>query len=280
MAFNPETYHGTHYTPEQFDAAVNEAVTEWIAENEEEDLPLADRKNIEFNIARDIHSAWNPDADENTSMQFQMKLSEKIHGFVSSGHQKESSSDPLQEPIHGISLRDYSAANAKIAAGVSVDQICKALGVEQPLWEEASAVWVTRMQQDPTFNIAVLMGQYFGEANQHPKLGSLGAGGGSAASNPNLQRMQEDVYFYHELSGARNAAYAYGLDGAQWIQDNYGINLGDFQGVAMKWMEQRNLNWNSERIMELTDYETAQQEIYAAKFAEEQGGDAADDINF
>jgi hypothetical protein len=278
MAFNPETFHGTHYTPEQFDATVQQAVAEWIADNEEEDLPLNERRNIEFNIARDIHSAWNPDADENTRMQFQTKLTEKIHGFVSQGYQKENSADPLQEPIHGISLRDYSAANAKIAAGVSVDQVCKALGVEQPLWEEASAIWVTRMQQDSTFNIATLMGQYFGEANQHPKLGSLGTSAGGV--NPNLQRLQEDVYFYHELSGARNAAYAYGLDGAQWIQDNYGINLGDFQGVAMKWMEQRNLNWNSERIMELTDYESAQQEIYAAKFAEEQGGDAADDINF
>lgn len=279
MQFNEETYHGTHYTQEQFDATLQEAVQQWIEDNDEQDMPIADRKSLEFNLGRDLHREWNPGGDENFYMQFSMKLTEKIYNMVSYGNQKESADNPYLEPIQGITLRDYSAANAKIAAGVPVEDIVKALGVEKPVWDEASTLWVTRMQEDSTFTVINLMSQYFAEAGQHPKLGSL-QGQVSGAGADNLQRMRDDVYFYHELAGARQAAYEYGLDGAQWIQDNYGINLSDFQSVAMQWMEDSNKNWNSERIMELNDYETSQKEIYAEKFAAEQGGNAADDINF
>ncbi len=191
------------------------------------------------------------------------------------------SNNPLLQPVHGISLQDYAAASSQMANGVDTDHICKALGIELPLWEEASAIWVSRMQEDQTFEVVTLFGQYFGDANSHPKLGNMAAAAISADGHANLQKMSADQYFFEELNGARQAAYEYGLDGAQWIQDNFGIPLGEFQNVAMHWMEKRNAEEPGyDAMRHFLDYREAKQAEYAGKFAAEQGGNVADDINF
>ncbi|MDR0800942.1 DUF6620 family protein [Fluviicola sp.] len=186
-------------------------------------------------------------------------------------------SNPLLEPIHGVSLQDYAAISAKLVSGVAQADILNALGIEPAVYEEASALWVTRMQEDQTWEVTTLYGQYFGNADQHPKLSGLNVAI-SEEGQANLDKLNTDRYFYEELCGARQAAYQYGLDGAQWIQENFGINLGDFQAVAMKWMEVQNADWDS--VPHFASYQQQKQAAYAAKFAAEQGGNVADDVVF
>lgn len=186
--------------------------------------------------------------------------------------------ETLLAPIHGISLYDYAAGNAKIASNVPVEEVCKTLGIEQPVWEEVNDLWIKRMQEDPDFVVTTEMGNYFAQADQHPKLGHLG-GGASNAANTHLQQMGSDRYYYEELNAAREAAYEAGLDGAQWIQDNYHISLGDFQQVAMQWMQVTRAEDGAD-TMHYLDYRRQKKEEYAARFAAEQGGNIADDIEF
>lgn len=190
-------------------------------------------------------------------------------------------SNPLLEPIHGISLYDYAAGSAKMANGISQDDIIKALGVEKAVYEEASTLWVARMQQDSSFEVVTVFGQYFGEAENHPKLKNLKPSSNGEA-NVNLEKLKTDRHFYEELCGARIAAYEYGYDGAQWILDNFGIALGDFQSVAVKWADVQNkeINDNHENVHYWVDYQLQKKQEYAAKFAQEQGGNIADDIDF
>lgn len=188
-----------------------------------------------------------------------------------------SENNPLLEPIHGISLYDYSAGNAKLANNIPVTTVCKALGIEVPVWEEVNDQWIKRMQEDPAFVVATQMGTYFSQADQHPKLGHLqpeAAAGGQEA----LQKIAADRFYYEELAAAREAAYEAGLDGAQWILDNYGISLGDFQQVAMQWMEASRGDYAA--TQQYLDHHQKKKEIYAARFAKEQGGNIADDIDF
>lgn len=181
--------------------------------------------------------------------------------------------NPLLQPIHGISLQDYAAAAANAANGMSDEEICKRLGVDRPLWDEANQLWVKRMQQDTSFTVMSLYGQYFGQAATHPSF-SKKAEDSVIGSEDNLTKLATDESFYYELCGARQAAYDAGLDGAQWIQDNFGISLGDFQSVAMKWM------MNMTNIQQKLAYQEKKQKEYAQKFAQEMGGGIADDIDF
>lgn len=168
---------------------------------------------------------------------------------------------------------------AKIASEVPVDLVCKAMGIDETIWEEINTLWPKRMQEDGTFTVATLFGQYFMETGNHPKLQNLETNI-SEIGKENLQKMREDRYFYEELNGARQAAYEYGLDGAQWILDNFGIGLGEFQSVAMELMTERNKNFNSEEIIHFQNYQQEKQQEYAEKFASEQGGNIADDVEF
>jgi len=188
------------------------------------------------------------------------------------------SENPLLAPIHGVTLEDYSAACARIANGVSEETIAKALGVELPVWQEANLLWPERMKQDETFHIITLFGQYFGAAEQHPKLGSLQPAA-SAGNAGNTERIKNDKDFYQELEVARQVAYEYGIDGAQWIADEYGISLGDFQIAASNWMDEihRDLREDFEGHNEK---QAAWQETYRKLFADAQGGNVADDISF
>ena len=191
-------------------------------------------------------------------------------------------SNPLLEPIHGISLRDYAAISAKMASGVEESEICRALSIEPPVLQEASTLWIARMREDSTWEVTTLFGQYFGEVDNHPVLSKLQANV-SEKGKVNIEKMKTDRYFYEELNGARQAAYAYGYDGAQWILDNFGINLGDFQAVAMHWMKVQNeemAKGNNDYIMHFIQYQQQMKEEYSKKFAAEQGGNVADDVQF
>ncbi|MFD2909149.1 DUF6620 family protein [Flavobacterium ardleyense] len=279
--YNPETLHGTHYTIEAFNDEVDRLVQEWIDDEEEangETPSASEIDNVKFNYRRDVYVDWTG-ADSDQMLQWEMVNSLEFTGYATSGFVKEENDNPLLEPIHGLSLRDYAAMVIKMSSGVDENEINKAMGIEPAIWQEVNTLWVTRMQEDPSFTIAVLYGQYFMEGATHPKLAHLQPAVNEAGAE-NLQKMRTDQYFFEELSGARIAAYNYGLDGAQWILDNYGVTLGDFQAVAMEYMTARNMDFNSEEIMKFATYQQEKQAEYEEKFAAEQGGNVADDVDF
>lgn len=278
--FDPETLHGTHYDVADFDAEVERRIDAELARRGETNVSKDERANWHFNIRRDLYKEWTG-ADSDQTIRWESANSLKHSGVATSGFLKEENTtrNPLLEPVHGISLRDYAGIAMKMAQGVSEEAIFKAMGIDNTIWDELNTVWPNRMAEDTTYSVSVLYGQYFAEGIQNPKLLALQANV-SEVGAANLEKMKTDVYFYHELTGARQAAYEYGLDGAQWILENFGINLADFQSVAMQHMTERNQNWSSEDILHYNNYQQEKQAEYAAKFAAEQGGNVADDVEF
>jgi hypothetical protein len=280
VQLHPETLHGLHYTEEQFDAEVEKRVQEKLSD--------PDYENEDYNAAEmwrnamrtSVYKEWTG-ANEELAGQFTWANSLKYQGFSTSANVKEDLSNPLLAPIHGISFYDYSAMCSKIANGVKEEVIFKAFGIDNVIFEELNTMWPKRMQEDNTFTLVALMGQYYADADNHPKLQNLGATATSAGTNTdNIALIMQEELFYAELAGAREAAYEYGLDGAQWILENFGIPLGDFQQAAMKHMQSHNALTNPRKMEELINFQNAFKEQYAAKFAEEQGGNVADDIEF
>jgi hypothetical protein len=280
ITFDPTTLHGTHYSEEDFDREVDRLVNEWVAQEkaEGEHFTEADINSLYTNYRRELYIDWN-NCDTDQYIRFSMANSMKYDGIAASGFTTEDNANPLLAPIHGISLRDYCAMAAKIASEVPVETVCKAMGIDKMVWDEVNTLWPKRMQEDGSYTVITLYGQYFMEAGEHPKLQNLETNI-SETGKKNLLRMKEDRYFYEELAGARQAAYEYGLDGAQWILDNFGIGLGEFQTVAAEIMTERNKNFNAEEITHFQNYQEQKQQEYAEKFAAEQGGNIADDVEF
>ncbi|CAD0005580.1 DUF6620 family protein [Flavobacterium salmonis] len=278
--YDPETLHGTHYDVEDFDNEVETRAEAWIKDERDsgENLRDSDIKSIYTNYRREVYKEWN-DCDSDQMIRFENANSLKYSGIQTSGFVKVDDNNPFLEPVHGISLRDYTAMCLKISAGVDYNEVCRAMGIESVIWEELNTIWPQRMGEDTSFTVTTLFGQYYAENVTVPQLENVKAEV-SEEGLANLEKIKTDRYFYEELAGARQAAYEYGIDGAQWILDNYGINLADFQSVAMQWMTEQNQNWNSEEIMEFSNYQQEKQKEYAAKFAAEQGGNIADDVEF
>lgn len=227
----------------------------------------------EYNDSVEVLSQENNENDVIASqMYFEDQQQRQAEAFGA-----EQTNPELFSPIHGISLFDYAAGNAKIANGVDEAEVLKAFGIEKPLWDEANQLWVNRMQKDEDWHVTTAYGQYFSQVDQHPKVGHLQANQSSAVAgtldNEHLARLKTDEAFYHELSAARNAAYEVGMDGAQWILKTYGVSIGDFQAVAMQWM-------NSPNVITMMNRAERIQEEYRTKFLAEQGGGVADDIEF
>jgi len=184
----------------------------------------------------------------------------------------------LLEPVLGVTLQDYAVVSAKMATGIDANEICRALGIDPATYEEASAVWAARMQEDETMKVVSLFGQYFGDADSHPKLGGLRAEICQEGLD-NLEKIKTDRYLFEEINGAREAAYDYGLDGAEWVQENFGISLGDFQIASMQWASVLN-GETAEKTLHYMEYRQQMHDRYADQFAAAQGGDIADDVEF
>lgn len=278
--FDPRTQHGTHYTKDAFDAAANRHYEEMLA-NQDAVLSENEKRNLKRESVTQLYLQWNGH-NYDQLVQFEMANSLELTGYATQGfNQVKEEGNPLYEPIHGISLYDYAGIAHAMAQGVPEETILKAIGIEKAVWEEVNILWPERMKEDASFGIMTKYGEYFATAGQHPKLAHLKSAAAAAAEgNPNLEQLKTDRYFYEELCGARTAAYEYGLDGAQWILENFGINLSDFQAVAMDWMTAQNQQFNSSEIQHYMDYQLQKQKEYSEKFAKEQGGNIADDIAF
>jgi hypothetical protein len=281
VQLHPETLHGLHYTEADFDAEVERRIQASFedAENKEdfENAKVAYRNGY----ITDVYKEWTGANDE-LAGQFTWANSLKYQGFSTSANVKEDLSNPLLAPIHGISFYDYSAMCSKMANGAKEEVIFKAFGIDKVIFEELNTMWPKRMQEDNTYTLVALMGQYYADADKHPKLQNLDSAkaSGVTVNTDNIALLMEDNLFYAELAGAREAAYEYGLDGTQWILENYGIPLGDFQQAAMKHMQSHNALTNPRKMEELINYQNAFKEQYAEKFAADQGGNVADDIEF
>ena len=278
--FDPETLHGTHYTEDEFFAEVDRRTDAWVKSEEEDGTVMGEHeiKNIKYNYRRDVYREWTG-ADSDQMIRWEHVNSLKFSGTASMTSVIDETNNPLLEPIHGISLKDYAAICQKMAPGIDPNLIYAAMGIDEAIWGELNTLWPKRMQEDGSFTVTTLYGKYFMDGVTHPNLEALSPNH-SEETKSNLEKLKNDRYFYEELVAARQAAYQYGLDGAQWIVDHYGISLGDFQAIAMEHMTEQQKNWNSDDINHYQNYQDEKLKEYSAKFAAEQGGNVADDVEF
>ena len=202
-------------------------------------------------------------------------------GVVTPNTAKEDPNDPTMQPVHGVTLFDYAAGASKIGEGSTEEQICQALGIERPIWDEAQTTWNNRMRDDNTYNVVNVYSAYFGKVKEHPKLGALRPENVPVSEVPqgeaaqHLEKLESDKYYFFEIQAAIEAAYANGMDGAQWLIDNLGLTVSQVNGAGVKYMNNFNI------MAEMMDYQEGKKKEYSERFAKQNGtSGVADDIEF
>ena len=140
------------------------------------------------------------------------------------------------DPVEGVSLEQWAAAQAAISQGGSAEEQCNALGVDMPAWDRISAEWNARMSRDTTATIATVYGNAFAGAGQ----GQFGASS-SALANSHVQMGQapaSEAPFpmarWIEVQEAMNAATARGED-PNAVLAGFGMNAGEWGPAAGWW---------------------------------------------
>lgn len=177
----------------------------------------------------------------------------------------------LLDPIQGIAMEDWAAANAKIANGVAYEEVLKILGVEKPVWDEVSAEWNARMSQDTTFAIT----KVYGDAFVNSDIGKFAGMGGVKASGATeaVEKVKGDFERYVKIMCHQNVATASGTDASSVLQQ-YGLSAADWGMVGMHWSQM--INSDITYAMKMTEL----MDRFNAEFAATAAPKAADDIDF
>ncbi len=179
----------------------------------------------------------------------------------------------LLDPISGIDMETWAAANAKIAGGMDLEEVLKVVGTEKPIWDEVSAEWTARMSQDTTFAISKVYGDAFMNSNIG-KFASEETNQDSAPSSSNnnggLNAVLEDFELYIKIMCHQNMGAAQGKDAASILQE-YGLTVTDWSSVGAHWSSK--MATDTRMALQMGEL----MEKYNAEFASAKAGD---DIDF
>jgi hypothetical protein len=129
----------------------------------------------------------------------------------------------ILEPVEGVTLEDWAAANAKMTSGTTQDEICKLLGIDAPKWDRVNNEWLTRMKNDTSFTISR---KYAAAFNQSAS-GNLGKGAASAGESISFEK-------YIEAMVAQDVLGKQGRD-AQDVLKDFGMTVADYSNVSSYW---------------------------------------------
>ncbi len=147
-------------------------------------------------------------------------------------HIAAAKSGGLLDPIKGIGMEDWAAANVQLSNGRSLDEVLKVLGTEKPVWDEVSAEWMARMSQDTTFAIS----KVYGDAFTNPNIGKFAQAGGSGAAQGSgeLEKVKNDFELYIKIMCHQNMASVQGID-ATSVLKQYGLSVTDWSMAGAHW---------------------------------------------
>ncbi|KXK46945.1 MAG: hypothetical protein UZ05_CHB002002307 [Chlorobi bacterium OLB5] len=129
----------------------------------------------------------------------------------------------LLEPVEGVTLEDWAAANAKMTSGTTKEEICGLLGIDAPKWDRVNEEWLARMKNDTSFTIST---KYAAAFNQSAS-GNLGKGGAAAGQAISFEK-------YVEAMVAQDVLGKQGRD-AQDVLKDFGMTVADYSNVSSHW---------------------------------------------
>ena len=177
----------------------------------------------------------------------------------------------LLDPIDGVDMKTWAAANAKIANGMGLEEVLAIVGVEKPVWDKLSADWNTRMSQDTTYAIASVYGEAFVNSNIGAFANNMETSASQASDvNPTGSNPKEDFDLYIKIMCHQSVGATQGKDAAGILKE-YGLNVADWASVGQHWSMQ--MATNTKLAIQMSKL----MEQYTAEFA---SGSVADDISF
>lgn len=263
--YDEKTTHGLHYTEEEF---YDEAERRYNTFCNHFPKQAADAERITF--VMNTFEDWN-NPDDERMMHFLRLYNDKISGYVSIDTEEEMPDSADWQPIHGIGLLDYAQAAKLSQNNVTDTEICAALGIEKPIWDEVSVGWNNRLGTNGREMFDAYM-RFQTQEIQHAGLQKLVS---DAPSSEHVELLMNDDFFWAEINAIMFSAGNYGIDAIQYVWDKFKISMGDYSASCMAF-DARNPGGNKAA----NEYMEEKMKEYGVIFSKEVGGDVAGDVEF
>ncbi len=232
------------------------------------------KSNAQFSINDHVQSA-NIRLEESESRAYEatdnlLKEQKAKLDAQMDAHVEAAEAGGLLDPINGIDMETWAAANAKIAGGMDLEEVLKIVGTEKPIWDEVSAEWTARMSQDTTFAISKVYGDAFMNSNIGKFANAESKQESEAGSSTGNNDIYEDFELYVKVMCHQNMGAAQGKDAASILQE-YGLTVTDWSSVGMHWTTK--MATDTRMALKMGEL----MEKYNAEFASAKAGD---DIDF
>ncbi|RPI16095.1 MAG: hypothetical protein EHM58_12690 [Ignavibacteriae bacterium] len=171
-------------------------------------------------------------------------------------------SNPLLDPVEGITLDQWAGVNAQLASGTSTEDAIKGIGVDMPKWDRVNNEWLTRMRNDTSFVIS----QKYAAAFNTTATGNLGSGSQVSADSYPFEK-------YIEVMVAQDVLGKQGRD-AQDVLKDFGLTVADYSNISSYWSGKMMTDFSLAMKMSQLDAE------YRKKYESMAPGNAHSDIEF
>ena len=155
---------------------------------------------------------------------------------------------------HGVTFRDYACASANLVGGMSLEEVCKVLGVEEPLWAEVQEFWNNNMASMSMDDMA-----FYGEVFTNPKQGKFANVEGAAGGVEDVLAKYPEWSDYMKMRAYSSEASAVGIEID--FDKEFGISVTEFAQLGSHWSA-----YYKEKVMDVENFDS-----YAF---EEEGGPA------
>ncbi|RKR13511.1 hypothetical protein CLV91_2233 [Maribacter vaceletii] len=126
------------------------------------------------------------------------------------------------EAINGVTFEDWGAACGNIAQGMDVEEVCKVLGIELPVWQKTNEEWGGKLG-DLMANDMSAATTYSGFFT-NPKVGKFANVASDVPSIEDLLVKVPDFDVYQKIINHQTIASEHGMD-AVAIIEQYDLNL-------------------------------------------------------
>ncbi len=155
---------------------------------------------------------------------------------------------------HGVTFRDYACAGANLAAGMSVEQVCKVLGIEEPLWAEVQEFWNNNMASMSMDDM-----KFYGEVFTNPKQGKFANAEGAVGGVEDVLKKYPEWSDFLKMQAYSTEASEVGIEID--FEKEFGITVTEYAQLGGHWSA-----YYKEKVLDVENFDS-----YAF---EEEGGPA------
>ena len=146
---------------------------------------------------------------------------------------------------HGVTFKDYAAANANLANGMPVEQVCQILGIEEPIWAEVQEYMINNMSQLEPGGEEMM---FYASVFTNPKQGKFANAEGAVGSVEDVLAKYPEWSDYLKMRAYGQVADEMGIEID--FEKEFGISTTQFAQLGSYWSA-----YYKEKVMDVEAYD-------------------------